>query len=135
MEVLFNDPENMDIKMTSTIVDNKSQGMRDNAQNWGDIRHIESIKEQANTQFKSEEYVKAIEAYTKALGFSSAPVETRHTLLSNQAQFPEEHYSQASLLSSQDFKNFEGLKWDPLTAAKKKLKKDIQVTGESEGKS
>lgn len=86
MEVLFNDPENMDIKMTSTIVDNKSQGMRDNAQNWGDIRHIESIKEQANTQFKSEEYVKAIEAYTKALGFSSAPVETRHTLLSNQAQ-------------------------------------------------
>jgi hypothetical protein len=30
--------------------------------------------------------VKAIEAYTKALGFSSAPVETRCTLLSNQAQ-------------------------------------------------
>jgi hypothetical protein len=68
-----------------TIVDNKSQGMRDNAQNWGDIRHIESIKEQANTQFKSKEYhdVKAIEAYTKALGFSSAPVETGCTLLSN----------------------------------------------------
>jgi hypothetical protein len=40
MEALFNDPENMDIKMTSTIVNNRSQGMRDNVQNWGDIRPL-----------------------------------------------------------------------------------------------
>lgn len=29
MEALFNDPENMDIKMSSTIVDNRSQGMKE----------------------------------------------------------------------------------------------------------
>jgi hypothetical protein len=30
LEALFNDPEVTDIKITSTIVDNRSQGMRDN---------------------------------------------------------------------------------------------------------
>ncbi|KAF8229106.1 hypothetical protein L208DRAFT_1379065 [Tricholoma matsutake] len=138
-----------------------------------DIRHIESIKEQANAHFKSGEYVKAVEAYTKALGFSSAPEETRRILLSNRAQCyillgeldaalndttlslsdalttPESpksitlklHYRQAKIYfpahqydkASQAFKRFEWLKRGPLTAAEKKLKKDI--AGASEGKS
>ena len=34
MEALLNDPEITDIKMTLTIIDNRSQGMRDNVQNY-----------------------------------------------------------------------------------------------------
>lgn len=113
------------------------------------------------------------QAYTKALGFSSAPEETRRILLSNRAQCyillgeldaalndttlslsdalttPESpksitlklHYRQAKIYfpahqydkASQAFKRFEWLKRGPLTAAEKKLKKDI--AGASEGKS
>src|SRR3984885_5101494 len=71
-----------------------------------DMRHFESIKEQANTHFKSGEYAKAAEvrlcafslpcdfflwlflrqAYKQALMFPSVPVETRRILLSNRAQ-------------------------------------------------